>query len=104
MSPQDEAAWRRALERKGRDWVTHELQYRVGQPHDDLLDVVYEAPHPTRAFCQRWCAEQEDKMAGLSPGTIVVMLILIIIMIASIMFEVRSLDRPRHVQTTTDMG
>jgi hypothetical protein len=99
MSAHDEAAWRQALERKGRDWVNRELQFRVGQPHDSLLDVVYEEPHPTREFCQRWCTEQENKVAWLSPGTMGVMLILIIVMFAGVMFGSRDWDHARHVQT-----
>jgi hypothetical protein len=68
------------------------------------LDVVYEEPYPTRAFCQRWCVEQEDKMGRPSPGTVVVVLILVIVMIAGVMFGSRDLGRAQHVQTTTDTG
>jgi hypothetical protein len=103
MSAQNEARWRRALESKGRDWVTRELQFRSGQPHDCLLDVVYEEPHPTREFCQRWCSEQENKMVRLSPGTTFAMLILIVVMIAGAMFAGRDLERARHVQTASNM-
>jgi hypothetical protein len=65
----DEMVWRAALEKKGADWVARELRTRHGQPGDELLDVVYNGPHPTREFCQRWCADQE-KLFSMSPTTI----------------------------------
>jgi hypothetical protein len=85
--------------------VTRELQLRAGQPNDCLLDVVYEEPHPTREFCQRWCAEQENKMAGPSPGIMVVMLMLIVLMAASGLFARRDLERVphAHAQAASDM-
>jgi hypothetical protein len=61
-----EAAWRKALEAKGRDWVDAELRKRAGQPDDVVLDVVFQEPYPTRAFCQRWSAEQDNRMFHLS--------------------------------------
>jgi hypothetical protein len=103
MSDHDETRWRQALESRGSDWVTRELQLRAGQPNDYLLDVVYEAPHPTREFCQRWCAEQENKMAGLSLGTMSTMLILIFLMTASTLFARRDLERALPAQTVSDM-
>ena len=102
MSAQDEARWRRALESKGRDWVARELQSRAGQPYDVLLDVVYETPHPTREFCQRWCAEQENRIGGPSPGITVVMLILAFLTVAGGIFAARDFERAQ-VQTTSSM-
>ena len=61
-----ETAWRQGLEAKGRDRIMAELKTRVGQPDDVVLDVVYQAPYPTREFCQRWCAEQDNRMFHLS--------------------------------------
>jgi hypothetical protein len=65
----DELVWRAALEKKGADWVARELGTRHGQPGDELLEVVYTGPHPTREFCQRWWADQ-DKTFSMSPTTI----------------------------------
>jgi len=47
-------------ETRGREWVAAELKRLPGQPRDRLLDVVFEEPHPTREFCQQWCAEEEN--------------------------------------------
>jgi hypothetical protein len=65
----DELDWRAALEKKGADWVARELGTRPGQPGDELLDVVYKRPYPTREFCQRWC-DQEKRTFSMSPTTI----------------------------------
>ena len=61
-----ETAWRQGLQAKGRDRIMAELKTRAGAPDDVVLDVVYEAPYPTREFCQRWCAEQDNRMLHLS--------------------------------------
>ena len=87
METNTEAAWRRALEAKGRDWVQAELQRRSGQPNDVVLDVVFEEPYPTREFCQRWSAEQDNRMfhvSGHTKAIIVVVLLLIAFGIKSI--------------------
>jgi hypothetical protein len=75
-----EAAWRKALEAKGRDWVDAELQRRFGQPDDVVLDVVFQEPYPTREFCQRWSAERDNRMFHVSGHTkaIIVALVLLI--------------------------
>ncbi len=57
-----EAVWREALKAKGKDWVMAELQERPGRPDDALYDIVFEAPLPTREFCQRWCAEEDNRL------------------------------------------
>jgi hypothetical protein len=103
MSAQDETRWRQALESRGRDWVAHELQLRTGQPNDYLWDVVFEAPHPTREFCQRWCAEQENKIMSPSPGITFAMLILIGVTIAGGIFAARDFEQAQPVRTAGDM-
>jgi hypothetical protein len=62
-------AWRAALRAKGRDWVMAELNLRAGRPEDPVYDIVHEAPYPTRAFCQRWCAEEDNKGVRLAGTT-----------------------------------
>jgi len=68
----DEMDWRRALDAKGRDWVMAELKRRAGRPNDVVLDVVFSEPYPTRAFCERWCAEQDNRMFHLSGHAIAI--------------------------------
>jgi hypothetical protein len=102
MSAQDEAFWRGALERKGKDWVLRELQTRAGQPMEPLLDVVYEEPHPTREFCQRWCAEQENRMIRFS-GLTLVMIGLIVALLACGMLAVNGWDEVRQAQKIARM-
>jgi hypothetical protein len=94
-----EAKWREGLKLKGPDWVKRELQTRVGQPDDVVLEVVYEEPYPTRDYCQQWCTEQENKMGGPSIPTVVAMLLMVIVIIAGVMFTVRNFDRPQRVQS-----
>ena len=94
-----EAKWREALERKGKDWVSWELRIRTGSPQDCLLDVVYDEPHPTREFCQRWCIEQENRVLRVSLGPAVAMALLFILMFAGIIFGTRSFERVSHAQT-----
>jgi hypothetical protein len=66
MDALTELAWRNALQARGKEWITHELRTRPGRPDDTLLDVVFEPPHPTRSFCEQWCAEQDNKIFHLS--------------------------------------
>ena len=94
-----EAKWREGLNRKGRDWVTRELQTRVGQPDDVILDVVYEEPYPSRAFCQRWCIEQDNKTGGPSVATAVTMVILVVIIIAGVAFSISNFERRQPAQS-----
>jgi hypothetical protein len=58
---QDEV-WRRGLRARGQHWVMAELHRRAGRPEDVLLEVVFEPPYPTRAFCQQWCAEEANRI------------------------------------------
>jgi hypothetical protein len=81
----DEMVWRAALEKKGADWVARELRTRHGQPGDQLLDVVYNGPHPTREFCQRWCADQENRTVSISPTTIGIIVSVAAVLILSTM-------------------
>jgi hypothetical protein len=92
MSVQDEAVWRGALERKGKDRVLRELRTRPGQPMDELLDIVFQDPHPTREFCRRWCAEQENHMVRFS-GLTFVMIGLIVALLGCGMLAVGSWEK-----------
>jgi hypothetical protein len=96
-----EDQWRAGLKRKGRDWVTRELQTRAGQPDDPLLDVVFEDPHPTRDFCQRWCMEQDNGLGGVSWPMVAVMGIMVVVIIAGLAFSVHDFTRPQPVATRT---
>ena|SRR6516225_2446575 len=80
MSGEPEAVWRKALEAKGRDWVRAELRRRPGQPGDVVFDVVFEEPLPTRAFCEQWCAEEDNRIRFPWPaGVAILFLVLAII-------------------------
>ena len=57
-----EEAWRKALEMRGTHWVKAELARLPGRPNDPLFDVVFVPPHPSRVFCQQWCAEEENRI------------------------------------------
>jgi hypothetical protein len=85
VSAVDEQTWRNALEGKGKDWVTHQLRTRFGQPEDHLLDVVYAEPYPTREFCQRWCSSQDNKMFSMPTDSIVAIVILAVLVCFSIL-------------------
>jgi hypothetical protein len=84
VTVQDKTIWRAALRRRGKDWVARELQIRHGQPGDDVLDVVYEGPPPTREFCQKWCAEQENRMFVISGHTQAVIVALLVFIAVSV--------------------
>jgi hypothetical protein len=66
MDALTELAWRDALRAKGKEWVASELRTRPGRPDDVLFDVVFEPPFPTRAFCEQWCAEQDNRIFRMS--------------------------------------
>jgi hypothetical protein len=97
MSIHDEEVWRAALVLKGRDWVARELQLRAGQPGDDVLDVVYAEPHPTREFCQKWCADQENHMFSMSANTKAVLVVIVVLAAVSTM-AVSSMENYRPIQ------
>lgn len=63
------AAWRAALQAKGRHWVASELRMRPGQPGDTLYDVVHTPPFPTRDFCRQWCVEDDNDFLRMSLST-----------------------------------
>jgi hypothetical protein len=102
MSTHDEAVWRSALERKGRDWVMRELQTRAGRPSDDLLDVTYEPPHPTREFCRRWCGEGGSRGMRFS-GLGLAMVLLVVVMVMGGMLAAGGLEHARVTQGTAWM-
>ena len=62
MAMDEEVAWRKGLEVRGKDWVMAELQRKRGQPGEVVLDVGFEEPHPTREFCQMWCSEEDNRI------------------------------------------
>jgi hypothetical protein len=101
MAENSELAWRKALDRKGRDWVTAELRRRPGQPEDVVLDIVFEEPYPTRAFCQRWCAEQDNRMFSLSGYTIALIVTAVLLLAFTIKLVVSWDNVPelQHQQT-----
>jgi hypothetical protein len=87
MNEPTEAVWRKALQAKGKEWVLAELHRRAGQPGDVLLDVVFEEPYPTRAFCRQWCAEVDSRLFNFSWHTqaaIVAMVLFIVCCIKAI--------------------
>jgi hypothetical protein len=73
MNEFPEITWREALKAKGKDWVKAELQKRPGHPQDLVYDIVFEEPLPTRDFCQRWCAEEDNKLFHVSWHTFAVL-------------------------------
>jgi hypothetical protein len=83
-----EANWRKAMDAKGRDWVEAKLKGRTGQPNDAVLDIVFEEPHPTREFCQRWSAEQDNRMFHMSGHTKAILIALVVL----IVFGVKSIN------------
>ncbi len=84
MELNSEAAWRTALDAKGRDWVVAELERLPGQPKDVVLDVVFEEPYPTREFCERWCAEQDNRIFHLSRHTMAIIIASLLLVIFGI--------------------
>lgn len=60
------AAWQKALKAKGREGVLSELRKRPGRPNDIVEDIIFQEPYPTRAFCQQWCNEQDNKIFSVS--------------------------------------
>ena len=78
LDPED--AWRKGLETGGTHWVTAELARLPGRPGDPLFDVVFVPPHPSRAFCQRWCAEEENRIR-VTPTTLLALNFVILALI-----------------------
>jgi hypothetical protein len=93
-----EAVWQKALQLRGREWVIAELKRRPGQPRDPLLDVVFEEPHPTREYCQRWCAEEENRFHIFSWSTVAAGALLVIIIVCA-MHAVSSRSEQEAEQT-----
>jgi hypothetical protein len=84
MNDATEVIWRKALQAKGKDWVLNHLRRRPGQPGDTVYDVVFEAPFPTRAFCQRWCADEDNKIFNVSGHAIVLLIAFVIVVICTL--------------------
>jgi hypothetical protein len=84
VDDQTEAVWRKALQAKGKEWVMAQLRLRVGQPNDVVLDVVFQEPLPTRAFCQQWCAEEDNKFFRFSWHTVGIIAALVIVVVCCI--------------------
>jgi hypothetical protein len=83
MNDETQVNWRKALQTKGKDWVLNHLRSRPSQPGDTIYDVVFEAPFPTREFCQRWCADEDNKLFNLSGHTIALLVALVIAVICA---------------------
>jgi len=66
MDDRTETVWRKALGERGKDWVMAQLHTRPGRPDDVVFDVVFQPPYPTRAFCQIWCGEQDNRLFRMS--------------------------------------
>jgi hypothetical protein len=81
MDALTELAWRDALQTRGKEWVVSELRTRPGRADDVLLDVVFEPPHPTRSFCEQWCAEQDNKIFHLSWQSVAAIAALVLVVI-----------------------
>jgi hypothetical protein len=84
MSDNDEQRWRDGLKARGPAWVRAKLLERPGRYDDPVFDVVFVEPLPTRAFCQAWCAEAENKIFQLSGygKTVVILLVLLVVFVA----------------------
>ena len=71
--------WRDAMQRMGKMAVETALSRRPGRPGDRLDDIVYEPPYPTRAFCQQWCAEQDNILLRFSPMMGVILVLVVVV-------------------------
>jgi len=93
MADGSETVWRNALIAKGKDWVSAELRRRPGQPGDAVFDIVFEEPLPTREFCQRWCAEEENRLVRFSWEKVAA-LIFLILTVVCFLGAVKSWNEP----------
>jgi hypothetical protein len=85
MGDNDEKRWRDGLNARGPVWVRAKLLERPGRYDDPVFDVVFVEPLPTRAFCQAWCAEADNKVFQLSKHGmgVVALLVLILVFVAA---------------------
>jgi hypothetical protein len=81
MSENDESRWRTGLEARGADWVRSKLRERAGSPDDEIFDVVFTGRNPSRAFCQAWCAEQDNKVFRMSGTTKIAWVLAIVLVV-----------------------
>ena len=84
MADGSETVWRNALIAKGKDWVAAELRRRPGRPGDAVYDIVFEEPLPTREFCQRWCAEEENRLVRYSWEKVAALIFLILTIVCAV--------------------
>ncbi len=84
MADGSETVWRTALMAKGKDWVSAELRRRPGQPGDAVYDIVFEDPLPTREFCQRWCAEEENRLVRFSWEKVAAIVFLVLTIVCAV--------------------
>jgi hypothetical protein len=77
-----EAVWRKGLQARGKDWVKTELHRRPGRPEDTLYDVVFKEPYPTRGFCFRWCAEEDNRVFRVSWHTVATIIALALLIVS----------------------
>ena len=84
MADGSETVWRAALMARGKDWVMAELRRRPGRPGDAVYDVVFEDPLPTREFCQRWCAEEENRLVRFSWEKVAALVFLVLTIVCAV--------------------
>lgn len=98
MNGSAESQWLEALKTKGPAWVKAQLQARPGRPDDILYDVVHQEPYPTRAFCQRWCAEQDNRLFQFSGHSraVLVTVIVLLAFVARMVVSWNNIAPPPH--------
>jgi hypothetical protein len=84
MADGSETVWRAALMARGKDWVMAELRRRPGRPGDAVYDIVFEDPLPTREFCQRWCAEEENRLVRFSWEKVAALVFLVLTIVCAV--------------------
>jgi hypothetical protein len=93
MSEIDEARWRKGLAALGKETVEGELRMGRGYPDEPIYGVVFEAPFPTRSFCQQWCTEQDGKLFSFS-WRLPVSIMGVVIVASGIFVAARGLGTP----------
>jgi hypothetical protein len=103
MDDGTEIVWREALKARGRDWVMAQLQERPGRAEDPVLDVVFETPFPTRAFCRQWCAEEDNKLFSVSKTGIVAFVVFVLFVIC-VLRTIGSWNADQHEKLASQMS